>query len=102
MESVDVHAHTDRRRLSNTHCPQQHENQRLHRKPNPASQIHKFEVMGAYDAEPRYRELCQELASEAITVVDATDGSIPARELACKPLQDLGKRTSDRNSQGLC
>lgn len=57
--------------------------------------------MGAYDAELRYRELCQELASEASKVVDAMDGSIPAHELACKPLQDLGKRTSDRNSQGI-
>lgn len=55
--------------------------------------LEEFEVLVVYDAERRYRQLCQELATDMITVVDATEGSIPARELACKTLQDLGKRT---------
>ncbi|MEZ6081249.1 MAG: PglZ domain-containing protein [Pirellulaceae bacterium] len=55
--------------------------------------LEKFEVLVVYDADKRYRQLCQEVASDVITVVDATEGSIPARELASKTLQDLGKRT---------
>ncbi len=55
--------------------------------------LEKFEVLVVYDGEHRYRELVLELATDAITVVDATEGSIPSRELASKTLQDLGKRT---------
>jgi len=58
--------------------------------------LQKHEVLAVYDAERRYHDLCREMASDLITVVDASAGSIPAREAAIKALQDLGKRTGSK------
>ncbi|MBX0330182.1 hypothetical protein K2Z83_21160 [Oscillochloris sp. ZM17-4] len=43
-----------------------------------------------YDPERRYRELCLDLASDALRVVDASEGSIASREAALAALQELG------------
>ena len=47
-------------------------------------------VLVVYDNERRYRELCGELASEQLRVVDASDSSIESREQALVALQQLG------------
>ena len=48
-------------------------------------------VLVVYDNERRYRELCGELASEQLRVVDASDSSIESREQALVALQQLGQ-----------
>ena len=42
-----------------------------------------------YDPDLRYRGLCQGMASDATTVVDATDSSLESRETALKALREL-------------
>ena len=49
------------------------------------------EVLVIYDPARLYRELCNELASDNILVVDATESSILSREAASKGLSELGK-----------
>lgn len=44
-----------------------------------------------YDHERRYRELCLELASEAVTVADASTSGIEARRAALRALRALGQ-----------
>ncbi len=47
-----------------------------------------------YDLEQRYREQCASLANERITVVDASESGIEAREAALAALQKVGKPDS--------
>jgi len=49
------------------------------------------EVLVVYDPELRYRDLCLELAGERLRVIDAGQGSIPAREEALRSLMELGE-----------
>ncbi len=58
--------------------------------------LEKEEVLVVYDAHGHYRELCADLASDTVTVVNASTDSITSRELAVKTLQDLGKRTGSK------
>jgi hypothetical protein len=44
--------------------------------------LQQHEVLVVYDAEQRYRELCLELASETLRVVDAGESSIESRAAA--------------------
>ena len=52
--------------------------------------LQKTGVLVVYDLERRYRELCLELASEALQVIDAAESSIESREAALTSLQALG------------
>ncbi len=54
----------------------------------------KSSVVVVYDHEDRYQDLCLEMADEDTTVVDASKGSIPSREIAIKTLQEIGKQGS--------
>ena len=47
-------------------------------------------VLVVYDPERRYRELCLELATETLSVVNASESSIESREVALSALQMLG------------
>lgn len=53
--------------------------------------LRKAAVLVVYDPERRYRELCNELAGEALVVVDATESSIESREQAMAALRALGE-----------
>lgn len=48
-------------------------------------------VLVVYDPEHRYRELCLELASDEIRVIDASESSIESREAALQALRELGQ-----------
>lgn len=48
-------------------------------------------VLVVYDPERRYRDLCRELASPSVQVVDASESSIESREAALAALQELGR-----------
>ena len=48
-------------------------------------------VLVIYDPAQRYRNLCLELASETLQVVDATESSIESRESAMQALHELGR-----------
>ena len=48
-------------------------------------------VLVIYDPAQRYRNLCLELASETLRVVDATESSIESRESAMQALHELGR-----------
>ena len=48
--------------------------------------------MVVYDPAQRYWQLCQELASEKIVVVNAAEGSIESREAAMAALHELGRQ----------
>ncbi len=52
-------------------------------------------VLVIYDPDRRYRELCQELKTDDLHIVDAADNSIESHELALKALADLGAPDSD-------
>jgi hypothetical protein len=52
--------------------------------------LQQHEVLVVYDAEQRYRELCLELASDTLRVVDAGESSIESRAAALAALQELG------------
>jgi hypothetical protein len=51
-------------------------------------------VLVVYDPEGRYRELCRDLASDTLKVVDASDSSIESREAALQALGELGHDTA--------
>ena len=48
-----------------------------------------------FDADRRYRELTRELASEDVTVIDASESSIESREAASRALRELAARGGD-------
>jgi hypothetical protein len=48
-------------------------------------------VLVVYDPARHYRDLCLNMASEALKVVDATDSSIESREEAICALGELGQ-----------
>lgn len=48
-------------------------------------------VLAVYDSRQRYRELCQELASDTVSVIDASESSIDSRESALATLAKLGE-----------
>jgi hypothetical protein len=52
-------------------------------------------VLAVHDPDRRYRELCLELASEEVRVVDASESSIESREAALKALLELGQTSAD-------
>lgn len=56
-----------------------------------APRLAKRGVLVVYDPAQRYRALCQEMAGEHCTVVDATESSILSREAASQALLALGK-----------
>lgn len=47
-------------------------------------------ILVVYDPEQRYREMCLELASKTLRVIDASQNSIISREEAMDTLQELG------------
>lgn len=49
-------------------------------------------VLVVYDPDIRYRELCLELSSETLRVIDATESSIISRELALNTFIELGSQ----------
>ena len=52
-------------------------------------------VLVVYDPNRRYRELCNELASGTIAVIDASESSIESRESAIETLSTLAENGSD-------
>lgn len=48
-------------------------------------------VLVVYDPDRRYRELCLDLASDRVRVVDASESSIESREAALQALLELGR-----------
>jgi hypothetical protein len=56
-------------------------------------------ILVVYDPERRYRELCLELTSDVLRVVDASESSIESREEANTLLCNLGQ--PDTNQEGL-
>lgn len=53
--------------------------------------LKKASVLAVYDPERRYRDICRSLADDNCTVVDASEGSIVARETAMTTLVEVGK-----------
>jgi len=51
-------------------------------------------VLVVYDSDKRYHDLCLELSSEEIHVIDASESSIESRETAIQSLMELGKQNS--------
>ncbi len=58
------------------------------------TRLKKHETLVVYDPGNRYHDLCTEMASESIRVIDASEGSIASRETALKTLCELGRRDS--------
>ncbi|GAB1471748.1 PglZ domain-containing protein [Chloroflexota bacterium] len=56
--------------------------------------LKKHGVLVVYDSERRYRELCLELASAKVNVVDASESSILSRAAALQALQVFGQPNS--------
>ena len=54
--------------------------------------LQKKQVLVVYDPDNHYRELCLEMATDKLLVVDASESSILSREQAIKALQALGNR----------
>ena len=52
-------------------------------------------VLVVYDPEQRYRDLCLEMATESLRVIDAGKSSITSREEALKTLSKLGQSGTD-------
>ncbi|HZK55559.1 MAG TPA: PglZ domain-containing protein [Desulfosporosinus sp.] len=52
--------------------------------------LNKNGVLTVYDPELRYRELCMDLNSQEVRVIDTSESSILSRELAIKTLSELG------------
>ena len=50
--------------------------------------------LAVYDPEKRYKQLCMDLASDKIVVIDASDSSIESREEALKILLELGQHNT--------
>ena len=57
-------------------------------------------VVVVYDSVGRYRELCLSLSDDDTVVVDASEGSIVARETAAKTLVKVGKTNSKNKEKG--
>ena len=57
--------------------------------------IRKNSVLVIYDQEKIYREVCLDLTTAAIEVIDATYSSITSREKALNALRELGRPTTD-------
>ena len=55
--------------------------------------LKKAECLVVYDPEQRYRDLCLQIATEEVAVVDAVESSIESREAAKQAFQKLGART---------
>lgn len=51
--------------------------------------------LAVYDPEQRYRDLCRDLASDRIQVIDAGSNGIPSREAASLALCALGQIGED-------
>ena len=49
-------------------------------------------ILVVYDPDRRYRDLCRDLASDRVQVVDASGGSIESRAAALAALQQMGQR----------
>ena len=56
--------------------------------------LRKASVLAVYDPDRRYRGICQSMARDDTAVVDASEGSIEAREVAMLALASLGKSNS--------
>ncbi len=61
--------------------------------------IRKNSVLVIYDPEKIYHDVCLDLATAAIEVIDATDSSITSREKALNALRELGRPNA--NLEGL-
>ena len=59
--------------------------------------LEQWKVVVVYDADRRYRGLCNQLQSDRLLVVDASEGSIESREASLRGLQELGKSPTDRS-----
>ena len=57
--------------------------------------LKKSSVLVVYDPEKIYHDLCLEMATDTIEVVDTSDSSITSRESALKALRNLGRPTTD-------
>ena len=57
--------------------------------------LKKSSVLVVYDPEKIYHDLCLEMATDTIEVVDTSDSSITSRENALKALRNLGRPTTD-------
>ncbi len=55
--------------------------------------LKKAECLVVYDPDQRYRDLCLEIATEEIMVVDAVESSIESREKAQQAFHKLGAGT---------
>ena len=55
--------------------------------------LKKAECLVVYDPDYRYRDLCLQIASEEVAVVDAVESSIESREAAKQAFQKLGNGT---------
>lgn len=49
-------------------------------------------ILVVYDPEVRYRDLCLEMATETLRVIDAGESSITGREVAIEALNELGRQ----------
>ncbi|MCP4687437.1 MAG: PglZ domain-containing protein, partial [Desulfobacterales bacterium] len=56
--------------------------------------LEKKGVLAVYDPGRRYHELCAEMKSEAIRLIDAGQSGVTSREAALKTLNELGRRDS--------
>lgn len=63
------------------------------------NRIKQHEVLVVYDPDRRYRELCLEMATDELRVIDASEGSIESREEALRVLRELGQ--SRRSLKGM-
>jgi hypothetical protein len=52
-------------------------------------------VLVVYDPEQRYRDLCLEMGTESLRLIDAGESSITSREEALKTLSELGQSGTD-------
>ena len=58
-------------------------------------------MLVVYDDQQRYREACFDLANDLTVVLDASEGSIPTREVAMQNLQKIGYGTEKSGIQNL-
>lgn len=55
-----------------------------------SQRLKEAECLVVYDPDRRYRDICLQIASEEVAVVDATESSIESREAATQAFQKLG------------